>query len=370
MNSNIKESKDNKKSFFRIDFYSFFQAKVSIKEKLFFTQYLSLMLKSGISLSVAINTLSLQTSNKYFAKVLKDISENIQRGVSFTESLKPYERIFGELYINMVEAGEISGRLEEVLNTLHIQLKKQYELISKIKGALLYPMIILIAMIAIGILMIITIIPELIVILKGYNIPLPWTTKAFIYVNELIINNIFTTIFIIFLILIFFIQIKKTKTGKYFFEAIILRIPIIKNIVKKVNLTHFSRTISTLLKTDIMIIKTFQITANTLTNLHYRNAVLEMAEKIKKGNQITEILDSYPLLFSPAINQIVSVGEKTGELDNVLSELAEFYEKEIDQTMNNLPAIIEPIMIIIIGILVSIVALAITSPYYALISSI
>jgi type IV pilus assembly protein PilC len=146
--------------------------------------------------------------------------------------------------------------------------------------------------------------------------------------------------------------------------------PIISPIIKKINLARFSRIVSTLMKTDIMIVKTFSIAANTLGNLHYREVASEMSERLKKGNQLNEVILARPDLFPPSIAQMVMVGEKTGELDNVLSELAEFYEMEVHQTMDSLPSIIEPLLILILGVLVGGIAIAIMLPYYSLISSI
>jgi type IV pilus assembly protein PilC len=149
----------------------------------------------------------------------------------------------------------------------------------------------------------------------------------------------------------------------------VLNMPVVAPIVKKINLAKFSRTISSLLKTDIMIIKSFQITANVLGNLHYRIAVVEMAEKIKKGGAINEVITQYPALFPPIVTQMITIGEQTGELDNILDELAEFYEEEVDQIMNNLPAIIEPLLILLLGSAVGAMALAGIMPMYSLTSA-
>ena len=146
--------------------------------------------------------------------------------------------------------------------------------------------------------------------------------------------------------------------------------PIIAPIIKKINLARFARNISSLLKTDIMIIETFQITANVLGNLHYRKLILEMAHKIKKGGKLNEVIRSNPKLFPPVVTQMVAIGEETGELDNILMELAEFYEEEVDLIMENLPAIIEPLLILVLGLGVGGVAVAIIMPMYAITTSI
>lgn len=343
---------------------------IPLKEKLFFTQYLGIMLKSGISLAPALKTLAKQTPNKHFAKIIKEIADSVERGVSLTESLRPHGRVFGELFINMIEAGEVSGKLEDVLAQLYIQQKKQYELTSKIKGALTYPIVIIFAMGGIGIFMMVKVVPSLTEMLKSFEAELPIATKILIAISDFIVSNgLFLFIALVVFILIF-IRILRINKYRYYLQAIILKLPIISPIIKKINLARFSRTISTLLKADIMIIKTFQITANVLGNLHYRKAVNEMAEKIRKGSQIDEVVIAYPKLFPPVVNQIISVGEETGELDNILAELADFYEGEVDKIMDNLPALIEPLLILVLGFGVGAMAVAIIMPMYTLTSAV
>jgi type IV pilus assembly protein PilC len=328
------------------------------------------MLKSGISLSVALKTLAEQSDNKLFAKIINKTAQDVENGVSLAESLKPHQKIFGEFFINMIDSGEISGKLENVLSQLYIHMKKQHELISKVKGALTYPVVIILAMVGIGAFMIIVVVPKIMGMLKEFNAELPLPTKILIAVSDAIVGNgLFAGIaFIVFILII--IQILRTYKGKYYFQALTLKMPIISPIIKKINLARFARTISSLLKTDIMIIKTFQITANVLGNLHYRAALLEISEKIKKGGQINEIIKNYPQLFPPVVVQMILVGEQTGELDNILEELASFYENEVDQVMENLPSIIEPLLILILGCGVGAMAVAIIMPMYTLTSAI
>jgi len=343
---------------------------IPLREKLFFVQYLSIMLKAGISLSAGLKTLAKQTANRRFAEIIMKIAANVEKGVSFTESLKPHQKVFSELFVSMIEAGEVSGKLEDVLVQLYIQLKKQNELYSKIKGALTYPAVIVLAMGGIGAFMIVVVVPKMMDMLKSFNAELPLATKILISVSDFIVNNgLLVTVAIVVFVLVV-IKILSTHRGKYYFQAIVLKLPVVSPIIKKINLARFARTISTLLKTDIMIIKSFQITANTLGNLHYRKAVNEMSERIKKGSQINEIVAAYPKLFPPVVNQIISVGEQTGELDSILGELADFYEGEVDKIMDNLPSIIEPILILILGCGVGAMAVAIIMPMYSLTSAI
>lgn len=342
---------------------------IPISEKLFFVQNLGIMLKAGISLSVALKTLAKQTSNKRFSRIISDISGNVEKGVSFTESLKPHEKIFGQLFVNMIESGEISGKLEEVLKRLYIQFKKNHELVAKVKGALTYPAVILFAMGGIGIFMMIKVIPQMTAMFKEFNAELPLATRILIKVSDsLVAHGLLYLIGLIVFILII-VQANKTIKGKYFFHGLLLKLPIFSTIIKKINLARFARTISSLLKTDIMLIKSLQITANVLGNVYYRDALNEMSVKIKKGGTINEVIANYPKLFPPIVTQMIAVGEETGELDFILEELAEFYEGEVNETMNNLPSIIEPVLILSLGLVVGGMAVAIIMPMYSLSSA-
>ncbi len=341
-------------------------SKVPLKEKLFFVQNLSLMLKSGISLSIALTTLATQTQNKRFSSILIEIGKKVESGNTFSDSMKKHKKVFGEMFISMVEAGELSGKLEEVLKQLFVQMKKEHALISKVKGALTYPAVIIFAMFGIGTFMIVVIIPKITAMFTEMKIELPLPTKILIKTSEIIINNglLSAVGFVIFVV--GFVKTIQHPKGKYIFQAILLKLPVISPIIKKINLARFARNISSLLKTDIMIIKSFQITANVLGNLHYRKALLVMAQKIKKGGKLSETVNTYPELFTPVVAQMIAIGEETGELDNILIELAGFYEEEVDLIMESLPSIIEPLLILFLGLGVGGVAVAIIMPMYSI----
>ena len=339
-------------------------------EKLFFVRNLCVMLKAGVPLLSALQTLGKQSVNKHFIQVISDTSKAVEKGKSFTEALKLNPEVFGELFINMVEAGELSGKLENVLDQLYIQMKKHHELISKIKGALTYPAVVLFAMGGIGIFMMIVVVPQIASMLKDFNTELPLATKVIIGVSDFLANNTTIALIIIALAIYVLVRIYKTTPGRYYFDLGMLKMPIFGKIAMKINLAKFARTVSSLLKTDIMIIKSFQITANVLGNVHYRAAINDIGDKIKKGTPINEVVGTYPKLFPPIVTQMISIGEQTGELDSILQELAEFYEEEVDAVMESLPSIIEPVLILVLGSAVGVMAVAIVMPMYSITTSV
>jgi len=339
---------------------------VPVKEKLIFIQNLSVMIKASIPVLAAFRTLAEQTENKQFRRILKEISLKLEQGLTLTESMRPYPKVFNELFINMVNSGEVSGKLEEVLHYLHLQIKKQYTLTMRIKSALTYPLIVVAAMIGIGFFMMIFVIPKITSVFTEYKVTLPLATRILIGVSNFLANHWLISLLIIGAVIFIFIKILKTRKGKYFFQTIALHTPIFGPIIKKVNLASFSRTTSSLLKTDISIVNAFQITANILGNLRYREVVTEIGEKIKKGGQINEVVKNYPKFFPPMVTQMITVGEQTGEITSILEDLAVFYEEEVDQTMQNLPSIIEPLLVLLLGVGVGAVAIAIIMPMYYL----
>jgi len=371
-NTESKENNNKKEQSVieKIDAFLLTLSKVPLKERLFFVQHLSVMLKAGISLSIAIKTLAKQTQNKYFKKILEDVGSKIEKGSSFAESLMQHEKIFGELFINMIEAGELSGKLEDVLGNLFLQMKKEHALYSKVKGALTYPVVILVAMFGIGTFMFVFIIPKITGMFDEMGAELPLPTKILIGISDTLVDNGLLSGILFIVFVVSFMKIIRTKKGKYVFQAFLLKAPVISPIIKKINVAKFSRNVSSLLKTDIMIIKTFQITAKVMGNLHYRKSLMDMSQQIKKGGKLSEVIESYPKLFSPVVAQMVAVGEETGELDSILEELAEFYEEEVNQIMESLPTIIEPLLILVMGLGVGAIAVAIIMPMYSLTSTI
>ena len=343
-----------------------FLNRVKTVEKIFFTQNLQVMVKAGLSVSVSLKTLAQQTSNKFFQTVLMDLYQRVDKGNSLADSLALYPKVFPELFVNMVRAGEKSGKLEDVLLQLTVQIRKSHTLIAKVRGAMTYPVIVITAMVGIAIAMIVFVIPKITGMFEEVNATLPLPTRILIALSDFMIaNGLWVGIGFVVLIIAFF-RLIRTKKGSYIWHGLLLKLPIIAPILRKINLAKFSRTFSSLLKTDIPVVQSFQITASTLGNSHYRRAVENAAERVKKGVQIATILAEYPKLFPPLVVQMVSVGEETGTIDTILDELAIFYEEDVDRTMSNLTTILEPILILILGAGVGSLAVSIILPIYTL----
>lgn len=341
--------------------------KIKLTQKIFFTENLRVMIKAGLSLTESLRTLAMQTESKGFREVILDIKNEVEKGRSLSQSLQKHSRLFEPIFINMIGAGELSGTLEKTLEQLTVQMRKDYELISKVKGALTYPVVILCATVVIVTGLIVYVIPQILSIFEevgAENLPLP--TKILIAVTDFVTHHYLITIFAVVGAVTAFLWSIKTSAGKAVWHAFLLKMFIVGPIVKKINLARFARTLSSLLRTDIPIVQSLQITSDIVRNVYYRDACLRAAEAVKKGQPMSQILEAAPKLFPPLIVQMTAVGERAGTVDEMLEEVAEFYEKQVDQVMNNLSSVIEPLLILFLGAVVGGIALAVITPIYAL----
>ena len=339
---------------------------ISAESKMFFIQHIGVMVKSGLPLHDALTTLAEEVEGKRFKKILTAVARTVSEGTSLSESLARYPDVFGELFTNMVRAGETSGKLEETLRELHMQLAKDHALRAKVKAALIYPSVIVVVMIGIAIFMMTVGMPRLISVFDDINVALPFATQMGIAISRFITRNGVLAAFLAVTITAGAILGLRHPQGKALAHHALLRSPIIGKIVKKINLAIFSRTLSSLLKTDIPFAQSLTITSSVVNNIHYHKAIAHFSDAVKQGITLEELLRKEPALFPPLVRQMVSVGEKTGTLDTILSDVATFYEAEVTNTMETLPALIEPLLIVTLGLGVAGLAVAVIMPMYSL----
>lgn len=340
--------------------------RVPVAQKLFLVQQLSIMVKTGISLAMALKTLSEQTPNRSLKRVLADVESEVERGNTFAHGLARHRAVFGDLFISMIEGGEASGKLEEVLNQLFIQLKRDHALVAKVRGALIYPSVIIMAMIVVGILTMLYVVPNLITIFEEIDIPLPLATRVLIGISKGFTRYGLWLVLAAVAIVVGFGRVIQLPGGRYAWHWLLLKLPVVGVIDRKINIARFCRTFSSLLKTDIAIIRSFEITSQVLGNELYRRLLLTAQERVKRGMSIKESLQSDVQLFPPVVLQMIMVGEETGSLDTVLEESAQFYENDVDQTMTTLPSLIEPLLIVVLGAGVAGLAMAVITPLYSI----
>ncbi len=346
--------------------------RIPFMQKIFFIEHLKTMIHAGLSLVESLDVLSREIENKKLRKIIMEIKMGVEKGKQLSDVLAEHPDAFPSIYVKMIAAGEIAGKLEESLEQVVVQMQKSQELSSTIRGAMIYPAVIIVAMGGIGIMMVTVVLPKLMTLFEEFNAELPLSTRILIAITNFMSNpiNFMIILFITTaLIVAFIISLKKLPNFKKFVHAANLRMPIIGAVIKKVNLARFSLTLSSLLKSTIPIVDATQITADTCGNVLYQEALREAAEKIKTGAPLSEILGQHHKLFPPMVTEMVMVGERSGEIDQLLIELANFYGTEVDKTMKNFATIIEPVIILALGLAVAGMAVAVIMPMYTLVQS-
>ena len=343
---------------------------ISLFDKMLFAKHLAVMVRAGLSLNQALEVLTKQTKNKRFAEIITDINKTIQTGVSLSDALARHSQVFSNIFVSMIRVGESGGKLEEVLELLATQMDKDNQLISKVRGAFVYPAIIIIAMIIVGVIMMIVVVPKLISTFEELKVDLPITTKIVIGISKFLTQHTIGGILLIFLFVAMVIRLFKTTYGKKSFDWITLRFPIFGPLIQKINSARLARTLSSLIESGVPIVKSLQVVSETLFNDYYVTSLKTTAIEIQKGQALSKLLSKYPSLYPPLITQMIEVGEKTGTLNNVLKELADFYEEDVSNITKNLAVIIEPLLMIIIGAIIGFFAVSMIQPIYSMMNNV
>lgn len=346
-----------------------FTPRISLKEKLFFAEHLAVMLRSSIPIDRALSSLIEQTRNKGFLSILSALLEGVRKGEPLSAGLERYQKIFGEFFVSMVKAGECSGKLDQALRRLYEQMKKDYDLRSKVLGALTYPAFVLAAMALIGVIIMLVVMPKLIPMFQGFNTALPLPTRVLIGLSSFIADYFIWLMIFIIVSAVILVKLARGKC-RFIWHKILLRIPGIGDLVKKVNIARFARTLSTLLSTDILVVDALNITGKIVGNACYKKALAETSNIVKQGTTIAQSLKAWPELFPATVETMIAVGEESGNLSDLLKDVAEFYEESVDQITKSISSIIEPALIVILGAAVAGIAMAILMPMYSLMEQI
>lgn len=340
--------------------------RVPSMQKILFVYNLYIMVKAGLSIVTALGILGQQVENKKLRATIIEIKAQVEKGQQLSEVLTMYPRIFPEVYVSMISAGESSGKLEDSLRQVSVQMKKSQELFSRIRGAMMYPAVIVTAMVAIAIEMVVFVLPKILVMFNDFNVELPLPTRILIgIVNGTQKYGLYLLVLIIGLVFLL-IWLMKKPAVKRRIHKFNLHLPVFGGIIKKINLANFTLTLSSLLGSSLPIIDAVKITAQVQSNLTYREALMRASEVLKKGEPLSEILAKEPKIFPAMITQMIMVGEESGQMDAMLSELADYYGQEVDATMRNFSTIIEPVIILIMGLAVGGMAVSVIMPMYSL----
>ncbi|MBI4092354.1 MAG: type II secretion system F family protein [Candidatus Kerfeldbacteria bacterium] len=338
---------------------------VSTQEKIFFTRNLYTMLESGIALDQAVKTTAEQTTNGTFREALLDIYQRIQKGQTLHSALSQHRQYFPEFFVNVVRVGETSGRLDEVLSFLLEKQEKDYDLKTKARGAMIYPAIILTALVVMVVSMLVFVIPRISDVLHQYDVTLPLATRILLWLSNFLLHYGLYMLPAVVVLLVLFRRATRAGRGKWRWDSFVLAFPRINTIVREFNLAQFSRSLSALLKSGMSIDQALDLAAGVTTNSHYQRTIRSGIPFIQKGIPLSEILKGHPKLFPPLTSRMVEVGEKAGKLDHMLTRLAAFYEKSVQNSLTNFSAVIEPVLLLCIGLAVGFVAIAVLTPIWS-----
>lgn len=342
---------------------------VPLEERLMFTRNLKVMVTAGVPLPKAIEILSLQAKSYSLKKALAAMREKILQGFMLSQTMEAHPHVFSELFVNMVKVGEESGTLENVLSQLTLQTEREYELKSKIKSALVYPAVIVAAMIGIGVLMLVLVVPKLAEVFKGSGTELPLSTRFVMGLGDFLVQKWYVVIGILGLAVGSLIYALRTPFGKKAFDSAVLNIPVLSEIIVKTNAAFTVRVLSSLIMAGVPIVRSLEITSRVLGNINFQQILSRAAEDVKKGAKLSHVFKEYGTLYPPVVGQMLEVGEETGKTSEVLGKLAEFYEEEVGNAAKNLAAVIEPLLMLLIGGVVGFFAVSMIQPMYSVLSA-
>lgn len=357
---------EEKKEFELAQFFSFFRG-VPTQEKIVFTRQLATMISSGLPIVSALKILENQARNVNFKKALNDIIINIDSGGSLSASIEKHPRIFNNLYRSLIKAGEASGKLDEIMNRLADNMEKDAQFKSKTRGALVYPAVIVVVMFGVLAIMMVFVIPRLADLYKEIGAELPITTKLLLATSSFATNFWWAVILLSIGLILLFRKAVQTTQGRYILDDTTFKFPIIGKLLKETQLTSFTRTLSLLVKSGIPIISALEISQDTLSNIHFKEAVAASIAQIEKGKGLSESLRNFQQ-FPPILPEMMAVGEQTGKLDEVLEKVSTYFENEATNLANNLATALEPIIMVILGVVVGFLVISLILPIYSLIS--
>lgn len=341
-----------------------FGNKVKVKDLAVFTRQLSTMISAGVPLNRSLHTLQDQTKNPHFRNIIETVAKDVEGGMPLADAFKKHPEAFSDVFVNMVRAGEAGGILDEILKRLSLQIERDASMRKKIRGAMAYPIVILTVTVVSFFGIMIFIIPKLGAILTdlgGADAKLPVYTQAMLDISGFIQKY---AIPILVVTIIFAVIIKryiKTPKGRYQFDSIMLRVPIIKTVIIKVAIARFARTFASLMSSGVSVLDALEVTGGAIGNRVIEQELKDAAKEVKNGKPLSESLANTKH-FPPIVSQMLSTGEESGQIDTILVKVADFYEEEVETTIDSLASIIEPLMIIVLGSVVGVIAASVMGP--------
>lgn len=342
-----------------------FKPKVKSKDLVLFSRQLSTLVSAGVPIVQGLSILIEQIENKVFKNIVEKIQEDIESGQSIADSLKKHPNAFTDLYVAMIRAGEMGGILDVILERLSSYLEGAEALKGKVKGAMVYPIVVGLIAGVVTLFLLTVVIPTFKEIFESFGAELPLITQFLINLSDFLRKWIIAVILVPIGLFIGFKQFRKTPFGNYKTDEIALKIPVFGILLKKVAVAKFTRTFGTLIKSGVPILQALDTVAKTSGNKVIEKAILEAREAIREGERIADPLRR-SAIFPPMVIQMISVGEETGNLDTMLSKISDFYDQEVDNAVKGLTSMIEPIIIVVMGVVIGSIVIAMFMPMFEL----
>ena len=340
-----------------------------LKAVAIFSRQMATMIDAGLPLVQSLAILAKQVEHKGFQKLLKDVRIDVEGGLPFSDAISKYPKVFNRLYLNLVRAGEVSGTLDMVLDRIAIFQEKDLALRGKIKGALTYPVIVLVFALGMTYFLLTTVVPQFAGILISLNAPLPLITQGLIATSNFLQNQTLLMVAIIAVLVFAYRWYYAREDGRHVIDRIKLKMPVLGNLVSKAALASFSRTLSLLIKSGVNIIESLDITRGAANNAIVEDALLNAKNAVMQGEQMSQPMAAAVEVFSPMVVSMVAIGEETGGLDTMLDKIADYYDREVDEAVDQLTAAIEPIMIIFLGAIVGLIVAGMFLPMFSIIGA-
>lgn len=337
---------------------------VSRKDIVLFSRQLSIMFKSKVSLIEALRVIGNEMKNPSFKEDVLKISEEVEGGMPFSKAISKYPKVFSPFYVAMVKSGEVSGKLADVLDYLADHLEKEYHTISKAQGAMVYPALIVLVVIGVMAMMVYFVVPNLAVVLQESEQELPAVTKFVLAMTGFLRAKGWILGLLFIVLVAAFIRFYKSSAGKKITDKYFLKLPLVGGLIQLISVSRFSENLSTLISGGLPIAQALEITGEIIGNESYKKAILQARDNVRKGEPISSTLAQYPGLFSSVFSQMVLVGEKTGTLDSTLMNVVDFYQREIERSIDGLLSFMEPALIIFLGGIVGGMIFSVLIPLY------
>ncbi len=342
-----------------------FFKRVKVNDMMIFTRQFATLLGARVPLADSLANLYRQVNNQVLKEAISEIANDVDSGFSLSQALERHPNIFSEFYVNMVKAAEVTGRLSEVLDFLADYLEKQATLLSKVKNALIYPAIVIVLFFVVVFLMVSVVLPQMTSIFNEAQVELPFLTRVLLGFGSFVSQWgwLLGIIFVIFVIMV--IDYFQTREGKVVFDEISLRLPVVGQLFRKLYIARFAESSRVLIRGGLTIPQAVEISAHTIGNSVYSDLLHNAAEQIRKGKLLSQALSGMSE-FPPLVSQLISVGEITGSLEQLLEKVSEFYSREVENVVNNLVTLIQPALMIVIGSMVALLFISVLSPLYSL----